>query len=249
MAFLNRSVLIGGARVMAIILAGAHLGAGPFSSGTVKYVLELFTSQGCSSCPPADLLLATMARQPDAVVVSFPVDYWDYIGWKDTLASPAFTERQKAYAAAHRQGHVYTPQVIVNGLIDVAGSNRDEIGEAIQESRGVEGALSVPMHLSEAGGRFSVEVAQGGGGPAGVFLLRVARARTVQIKRGENAGRTVTYTNVVRAIDRLGDWNGETTTFDMPSSNREGEGFVVLVQKGTLERPGVILGAAKTEGL
>ena len=249
MAFSNRSILVAWARTTAIIIACAHLGAGPLSSGTVKYVVELFTSQGCSSCPPADQLLAAMARQPDVVAVSFPIDYWDYIGWRDTLASPAFTERQKAYAASHGEGHIYTPQAIVNGLIDVAGSNREEIEEAIKVTKGVECALSVPMHLSETGGHFLIEVAEGGGGPAGVFVLRVARARTVQIQRGENAGRTVTYTNVVRAIDKLGDWNGETATFDVPGSIRDGEGFVVFVQKGTLDRPGVILGAAKTEGL
>jgi hypothetical protein len=94
-----------------------------------------------------------------------------------------------------------------------------------------------------------VEVASGSGGPAGVFVLRIARASTVQILRGENAGRSVTYTNVVRAINKLGDWIGQAATFDMPGAARDGEGFIVLVQKGTPERPGAILAAAKTEGL
>ena len=116
-------------------------------------------------------------------------------------------------------------------------------------AKGVDGALNVPMHLSEAGGHYSVEIAGGSGGPAGVFALRVARASTVQILRGENAGRSVTYTNVVRAINKLGDWIGQTATFDMPDTAGDGEGFIVLVQKGTPERPGAILAAAKTEGL
>jgi hypothetical protein len=105
------------------------------------------------------------------------------------------------------------------------------------------------MHLTETGGHFMVEVGKGAGGPAGVFALRVARASTILIPRGENAGRSVTYTNVVRAIDKLGDWIGQTATFDVPGVARDGEGFIVLVQKGTLERPGAILAAAKTEGL
>ena len=232
-----------------VVVACGNLGAGPFTPSKINYVVELFTSQGCSSCPPADQWLAAIARAPGVVAVSLPVDYWDYIGWRDTLASPAFTARQKAYAAAHGEGQVYTPQVIVNGLAGVAGGDRAEIGQAIKATNGVDGALTVSMRLSEAGGHYLVEVAGGSGGPAGVFALRVARVSTVQILRGENAGRTVTYTNVVRAIDKLGDWSGETATFDMPGAARDGEGFVVLVQKGTPDRPGAILAAAKTGGL
>ncbi|PZR90019.1 MAG: DUF1223 domain-containing protein [Hyphomicrobiales bacterium] len=232
-----------------VVVGCCNLGAGPFSSRTIDYVAELFTSQGCSSCPPADQWLTSIARAPGVVAVSFHVDYWDYIGWRDTLASPAFTARQKAYAAAHGEGNVYTPQAIVNGLAGAAGGDSTEIEQAIKAIKELDGALTVRMRLSETSGHFAVEVAEGGGGPAGVFALRVARASTVQILRGENAGRSVTYTNVVRAIDKLGDWTGRTATFDMPDAAHEGEGFVVLVQKGTPEQPGAILAAAKTEGL
>jgi hypothetical protein len=249
MALPNRSIFAAGVRAVAVVFACCNLGAGSFTPGKVDHVIELFTSQGCSYCPRADQLLAAMAREPDVVAVSFPVDYWDFIGWRDTLASPAFSARQKAYAAARGEAQVYTPQVIVNGLAGVAGGNRDEIEQAIKDAKGLDGALTVPMRLSQADGHYLVEVAEGGGGPAGVFVLRVARASTVHIQRGENAGRVVTYTNVVRAIDKLGDWTGETATFDMPGATRDGEGFIVLVQKGTPERPGAILAAAKTEGL
>ncbi|MGH6811792.1 MAG: DUF1223 domain-containing protein [Methylocella sp.] len=248
-AFSSRSILIACACTAVVVVACGNLGAGPFTARPINYVVELFTSQGCAYCPRADQWLATIARAPDVVAVSFPVDYWDYIGWRDTLASPAFTARQKAYAAAHGEANVYTPQAIVNGLADAAGGDRAEIEQAIKSTKGVDGALSVPMHLTETGGHFMVEVAGGSGGPAGVFVLRVARASTVQIQRGENAGRSVTYTNVVRAIDKLGDWTGQTATFDVPGVARDGEGFVVLVQKGTPERPGAILAAAKNEGL
>jgi hypothetical protein len=127
--------------------------------------------------------------------------------------------------------------------------DRAEIEQAIKTAKAVDGALTVPMRLSEAGGHYSVEVAGGSGGPAGVFVLRVARVSTVQILRGENAGRSVTYTNVARTIDKLGDWTGKTATFDVPGVARDGEGFIALVQIGTPERPGAIIAAAKTEGL
>lgn len=249
MAFSYRSMLVACARTAVVVVACCNLGAGPFTSSTIDYVVELFTSQGCAYCPRADQWLAAIARAPGVVAVSFPVDYWDYIGWRDTLASPAFTARQKAYAAAHGEGNVYTPQVIVNGLAGAAGGDSTEIEQAIKTTKRVDGALGVPLRLTETGGHIKVEVAEGGGGPAGVFALRVARASTVQILRGENAGRVVTYTNVVRAIDKLGDWTGRTATFDMPGVAREDEGFVVLVQKGTPDRPGAILAAAKTAGL
>jgi hypothetical protein len=249
MALPNRSIFAAGIRAAAVVLACFNLGAGSFTPNKINFVIELFTSQGCSFCPRADQLLASMARAPDVVAVSYPVDYWDYIGWQDTLASPANTARQKAYAAARGERQVYTPQVIVNGVTGVAGGNRNEIEQAIDDSKGRDGALSVPMQLSQADGHYLVEVAKGDGGPAGVFALRVARVITVHIQRGENAGRIVTYTNVVRAIKKLGEWTGDSATFDMSTAAPDGEGFVVLVQKGTPERPGVILAAAKSAGL
>jgi hypothetical protein len=216
----------------------------------VTCVLELFTSQGCSSCPPADRLLASIARKPDVVVVSLPVDYWDYIGWKDTLASPAFTARQMGYAAATGSRQVYTPSAIVNGLYDAIGSDAEAIERALAAARGGhDEALSLHIKLIEAGGHIWIEVPAGAGGPAGVYLLRVIRARTVQIGRGENAGRSVTYTNVVRAIKQLGEWSGSRASFESVAPRGNDEGYVVLVQRGTPDRPGVILAAAKTAGL
>ncbi|WOJ88256.1 DUF1223 domain-containing protein [Methylocapsa polymorpha] len=248
MILFNRTIFLLCAQAASAVMACCSLAADPPGSAAASYVVELFTSQGCSSCPPADRLLASIARKPDVVAVSFPVDYWDYIGWKDTLALPAFSARQRAYAAA-RDGHVYTPQAIVDGLAGAVGSDRDEIEQAIKSVNGRDGAMTLPMRLSNADGRLQIEVAEGGGGPAGVFVLRVLRTRTVRIGRGENAGRSVTYVNVVRAIDKLGDWTGATATFDVPETRGEDEGYVVLVQRGTLEQPGAILGAAKTAGL
>lgn len=194
-------------------------------------------------------MLASLARKADVVAVSFPVDYWDYIGWKDTLASPAFAARQKAYAAVHGEQHVYTPEIVVNGLAGVVGSDRQEVEEAILASKGREGALTLPMRLSHSNGAIIIDVGEGEGGPAEVVALRVVRSKAVHIGRGENAGRNVTYTNVVRAIDKLGEWTGSTATFRLPETGEEGEGYVILLQKGPLEKPGVILSAAKTAGL
>lgn len=219
------------------------------ANDAIAWVLELFTSQGCSSCPAADRLLGAMARKPDVVAVSLPVDYWDYIGWKDTLASPIFTARQKAYAAALGSRHVYTPEVIVNGLSDAIGSDADAIQRAVAVTRGRDDALTLRIKLVELGRRLAIEVPAGAGGPAGVFLLRVLRARTVQIGRGENAGRAVTYINVVRAIEQLGEWTGSRATFEIAAPRGDDEGYVVLVQRGTPDRPGAILAAAKTAGL
>jgi hypothetical protein len=217
-----------------------------------KAVVELFTSQGCSSCPPADQLLNAIAKNPNMIAMSFPVDYWDYIGWKDTLASPAFTARQKAYAATRGDGHVYTPQMVVDGRSDVVGSDREEVAHEIDVNKGRDGALTIPIVLKDVSGTMHVEIGSGTGtlarANAGVFILRIAHSRTVTIERGENRGQSITYTNVVRAMRQIGDWHGEPASFDLTELKADGEGYVVLLQQGTLERPGTILAAAKSSG-
>jgi hypothetical protein len=228
---------------------GCAAGTVEFAIAQDNYVVELFTSQGCSLCPRADRWLAAIAHNPGVVAISLPVDYWDYIGWRDTLASPAFTARQKAYAAANGDRRVYTPQIIIDGLVPAAGGDEAEIRQAIGQARGLDGAMTVSMRLAKVDGHYSVEVAEGANGPASVLALRVVRAATVEIRRGENAGKSLTYTNVVRAINKLGDWMGATATFNLPDTPPDGEGFVVLVQKGTPERPGAILAAVKSDGL
>jgi len=235
--------------VTAFLLATGGSSASQGGKGPISCVLELFTSQGCSSCPAADRLLGSLARKPDVVAVSLPVDYWDYIGWKDTLASPIFTARQKAYAAALGGRHVYTPAAIVNGLADAIGSDGEAIERAIATTRGRDNALTLRIKLVDLAGHLSIEVPAGAGGPAGVLLLRVLRARTVQIGRGENAGRSVTYTNVVRAIKQLGEWTGSPMSIEVAAPRGDDEGYVVLLQRGAPDRPGAILAAAKTAGL
>lgn len=235
----------------ALLALAVALTAGGTRAAEAKHVIELFTSQGCSSCPPADRLLASLARDPDVVALSFPVDYWDYIGWKDIFASPSFTARQQAYARMNRDRRVFTPQVVVDGQKTEIGSDEAAITRDIKMA-GHDGAMSVPMSLSESGGYLHVSIgsAQDGSTPnAGVYILRVLRSRKVEIGRGENSGRSVVYTNIVRAMNKVGDWDGRPAQFDLLELKGDGEGYVVMLQTGEPDRPATILAAAKTAGL
>lgn len=209
-------------------------------------VVELFTSQGCSSCPPADRIIGELARDPSLVVLSLPVDYWDYIGWKDTLASPQCTARQKGYAAARGDSQVYTPQAVIDGLTHVVGADRDALLRNIAEDRSAKGALTVDVSAKFADGKATVEVGAGAKSPATVWLMEVEPAATVAVGRGENAGRTLTYTNVVRRMTRLGAYSGAPAHFETSAQPTPDARYVALVQAGAAERPGAILGAAMT---
>ena len=216
----------------------------------VRNVLELFTSQGCSSCPPADRILSGLARDPATLALSYPVDYWDYIGWKDTLAAPIYTARQKAYASTSGKGQVYTPQVIVNGLGDAVGSDLAAIERAERETTRRGGVLTVPLAVNERDGKIHVSVGAAKSAlsqPAGVYLLALASSRTVTIQRGENAGSTLTYSNVVRAMTKIGDWSGAQASFEAEAAVARLDGadaYAVIVQEGGRGQPRAILAAA-----
>lgn len=216
-----------------------------------RAVIELFTSQGCSSCPPADRLLAEMARDPSMIALSWHIDYWDYLGWKDTFSQPAFTARQRGYGAARGDEEIYTPQVVINGASQMVGSDRAEINAAISHGRGSE--LAVPITLDGTGSsvRASIGPAPAGGLRIGtLYLLEVLRSREVAIPRGENASHAITYTNVVRTIAPLATWSGEAKSVDVPLDKMgDADGYIVLLQSGSLAKPGVVLGAAKGPGL
>jgi len=235
-----------------IVGALASLAAsGAANAEGVRNVLELFTSQGCSSCPPADRILGKLARDPNTLALSFPVDYWDYIGWKDTLAAPVYTARQKAYASASGKGQVYTPQVIVNGLTDAVGSDLEAIEQAERETSKRGGVLSVPLSVVEQGGKINISVgAADSASPraGGVYLLALASSRTVTVQRGENAGSTLTYFNVVRAMTKIGDWNGAAMNLeaDLSQAHLDGaDSYAVIVQAGAHAQPSAILAAAR----
>lgn len=227
-----------------VILAALMSASGAVAMERPRGVVELFTSQGCSSCPPADRVVGELARDPTLVVLSLPVDYWDYIGWKDTLASPQCTARQKGYAAARGDGQVYTPQAVIDGVSHVVGADRDAIAVTLKQDRGAKGALSVDVSAKVADGRAEIDIGAGAGKSATVWLLEVEPSATVQIGRGENAGRTLTYTNVVRKMTRLGDYAGAPAHFEAPADVKADKRYVALVQTGAVDRPGAILGAA-----
>jgi len=219
-----------------------------------RAVVELFTSQGCSSCPPADALLVEYARQPDIIALSLPVNYWDYLGWKDTLAHVAFTERQKAYAHSRKDRQVFTPQIIVNGKKSCIGSDRAQVEKAIQITSKGRKALPVNVTLDEQNGRVTIAVEETPDTTqraAELWVLPVLKEQTVPIERGENRGKTITYANVVRGLTRVGEWLGGSARFEVPleTARRGGDAYVVLLQSTDAERPGIILGAAKGPGL
>ncbi len=230
-----------------VILAALLSASGATAAERPRGVVELFTSQGCSSCPPADRVIGELAHDPTLVVLSLPVDYWDYIGWKDTLASPQCTARQKGYAAARGDGQVYTPQAVIDGVTHVVGADRDAIVKTIAADRGAKGTLSIDVSAKIADGRASVDVGAGPGKSATIWLLEVEPSATVEVGRGENAGRKLTYTNVVRKMTRLGDYAGAPAHFEAPAQSRPDMRYVALVQAGAADRPGAILGAAQVE--
>jgi hypothetical protein len=218
-----------------------------------RAVVELFTSQGCSSCPPADKIIGELAKDPSVIALSMPIDYWDYLGWKDTLADARFSARQKAYSLMRGDRDVYTPQVVVNGSAHVIGSDRAEIDRAIGSTRKTEGVMSLPVSMKLTGDHITVSVAASNLGSAAthgeIWICSVSKAVPISVARGENHGRELTYYNVVRNVLKVGDWNGSAGNWTVPLENisREGiDGAAVFVQDGSRERPGLMLGAAYT---
>jgi hypothetical protein len=216
-----------------------------------RAVVELFTSQGCSSCPPADRILGELAKDPSLIALSMPIDYWDYLGWKDTLADARFSARQKAYSQVRGDREVYTPQVVVNGSVHVIGSDRAGIEGAIDATKKANGVMSVPVTMTQVGNQLNVSVAASGkelGAAHGeIWICAIAKEVPIAIRRGENSGREITYHNVVRNLLKVGDWNGGAGNWTVPVESVVHEGVdaaVVYLQDGNHDRPGPMLGAA-----
>ncbi len=203
-----------------------------------RAVLELFTSQGCSSCPPADRLAATLVLDPTLLVVSRPVDYWDRLGWKDSLAQHAFTERQQAYARLRGDDEVYTPQMVVNGTHHAVGSDRGGI-------LGLAGA-ALPITVDLGRDRVARVSGEAFADGATVHVWWLLRSRTVSIGRGENAHASVTYSNVVVAERAIGGWTGTAATFAIGAAPAGADAVAVVVQSGSAAIPGPIRGCSAT---
>ena len=218
--------------------------------GEVRGVIELFTSQGCSSCPAADKLIGEYARDPSVIALSLAVDYWDYLGWKDTLAMSGHSNRQRAYAKTRGDRQVYTPQAVIDGVVHALGSDKAAIEKAMRQTHEQNTALSLPVKLERTGDKLTVTVAasENEKGQAEVWLCPITRAVPVAIGRGENSGHTITYSNVVRRWIKLGDWTGKAETFSVPVADFQNgsiDGAAVLVQSGVASAPKIMLGAAQ----
>lgn len=253
MTYSNSSLKIG-RRAFVAGAAASFCAAGlvPARAQTqLKGVVELFTSQGCSSCPPADAALADFAQDRNVLALGYHVDYWDYLGWRDTLASSENTARQRAYAKALKSRTVYTPQAIVNGRVHLNGGKKNAIYGLMEEHRSAGTGLTVPVAVTAHSDRISVSVGAGDK-PSGLDVVAVIayfRDRSeVEIARGENAGRTMTYANAVMAMQTLGMWYGKPMTIDLPGdkiARNDATGCAVLLQAtGRGGVPGAILGAA-----
>lgn len=238
----------------AAFVCAASLTLSPANAGEPRAVIELFTSQGCSSCPPADKLIGELSRDPTLVTMSLPVDYWDYLGWKDTLALHGHAVRQHAYSIARGDREVATPQAVINGVVAVVGSDRAAIERAIATTKRNDAPLGVPVSLSVADGKVTVTIAadKDRRGNAEVWLCPITGKAQVAIGRGENRGHTVAYYNVVRRWVKLGEWNGQVETFTVPVASLPDADFTlqdidrvsVIVQSGAAAKPGLMLGAA-----
>lgn len=225
----------------ALLSAGLGVSAGAVQAGG-PVVVELYTSQGCSSCPPADAFLANdLAKRDDVIALALHVDYWDYIGWKDDFANPAYTQRQRGYARAAGQRTIYTPQMIIGGLDHVIGSHPREVKQFIGNH--AEAANDVAVSLTRTGDVLEISLDPGTvkRSRMSVQLVRYMPKATRDIKRGENAGRELHYANIVTDWLRVGTWNMRSDkTF---KANVEGDQpIVVLVQH---EGHGQIVAAAR----
>ena len=212
-----------------------------------RAVLELFTSQGCSSCPDADARLRELAGKADVIALAYHVDYWDYIGWADTFGTKANSDHQKAYAAAWGSSRIFTPELVINGEKGVVGSRAKEVDAALDGA-----TLSVPVSLVLGDDMIDVDVAaRPGAGDAMIWLVTFKDHDQVMIERGENAGRTMDYSQIVTGRQMLGMWDAATGThLRLPLSQITGgggNGAAILVQTGKNGLPGPILGAASVQ--
>ena len=203
-------------------------------------VVELYTSQGCSSCPPADKILHDLAGRDDVIALALHVDYWDYIGWKDPFGNKAHAVRQRAYAASGGRRTVYTPEMIVQGQTDIVGAKPMKLAEAIANHARM--APKVEVSLTRVGDEVVIDAkALAQTGPMTVHLLRYSPLETTMIKRGENRGKTLNYANVVEGWQVLGDWDG-TSPLQMRAEMSGDKPCVVIIQSAGA---GPILAAAR----
>lgn len=240
---MNRS---GAAFFFAMTLAGTIAAAGkPLA------VVEIFTAEGCDACPPADRFAASLAADPDLLVLGYHVDYWDYLGWKDSLARPEYTQRQSAYAASRGGWGIFTPEIIVNGRNDLDGGGDGVFAPSLQQALKTLPALTVPVEMTLEGNSLRVELgatADYDGPPATVTLVTYRTHTEASIERGANSGRRIVYIDAVDRLQSVGVWTGNRSTLILPIEGlfaEDGDDAAVIVQSYGNGRLGEIIGAAR----
>ncbi len=241
-----------------LLIGAAALAAAPavtpvaWAASTGPWAVELFTSQGCSSCPPADAELGKLARRPDIVALSFHVNYWDYIGWKDPFASRETTERQKTYARTLRQSSLYTPEMVFDGAAHEPGTEAAEVEAMLEQARRRTSERATPRIARAGDGALTIgldafKLDRYG---ADITLAVYDRHHSTPVKRGENQGATLDNFNVVRRLERVASWDGQAATWTVPGDHfapgprGANQGIAVLVQKSG---QGPMLGCNKLE--
>ena len=238
--------------ILISMIAGAVLFVASISwaaSASQPTLVELFTSQGCSSCPPADAYLIELDKRDDVIALSMHITYWDYIGWKDPFATEAITDRQRQYGRRIGRGRIYTPEIIVNGMLDAVGSRKSAVDRIIREVQAsMPSRLDIDLSMTAEDG---LRISLPGGhleGTATVWLARFDKQHVTTIERGENGGRTLRNINVVREIREIGVWNGAPLDIELPRSaliaadGAGNDGCVIIVQKDGF---GQVLGARR----
>lgn len=230
------TAVVAGAGLLAVVAAPAGARGqrdrddAPVPTATQPVVVELFTAQGCAGCPEANRIVGSVAQRPGVIVLTYGVDYWDYLGWPDTFARPEFAERQRAYRQALQLRNVSTPQVVIDGRRQLSGARPPELKAAV-EAEARERGWPPEIEFRETGDRVGVGSGRPPrGGAEVVVVLYQPGLQTVEVKDGDNRGQAVSHVNVVREVRRLGDWSGRPVLFPLPADAVEGDGMVVLLQ-------------------
>ena len=228
--------------IAGVVLAGSlHA-----EDGTPKGVVELFTSQGCSSCPPADAAFRKLVDQGDVIALAYHIDYWNYLGWADTLSSKENTERQYGYARAMGRSNVYTPQAIVNGRGHLAGADLNGINSKIASYSSEGNGLTIPISAAMRGDELEIKIGAGQG-KANVVMVYFDKEKTIDVEKGENSGKKISYLHSVTNVETVGMWDGKATSLTLPASvlqRPQLEGCAILLQSATADGdPAAILGA------
>ncbi len=238
---------------IAALVCGLICGAGALSASAAdiyspKGVVELFTSQGCSSCPPADEYVHELRQSGEVLALAWHVDYWDYLGWKDTFAKPAYADRQRRYALSFGERQIYTPQAVINGRSHTVGSHKTTIRERVEGYMASGLGLTVPVMAYVDSDALQVKVAAiDEAADATLWMVYFNNQEQVQVERGENRGRSLTYGNIVREVEMVGMVKQDGLTLHLPFSEITRRGFdscALVLQKTTaLGTPGPIVGA------